>query len=358
MASATPKTVNPDTLTLYNSVPPYIQDWDVDNGYQLLSWLDGAGAMLQPTDNLVRDNYDNGGIGYSLLMNYPYYYNGYLNGVYYTGMLDLNDVNQALAFLPWFAQFVGLSLSIIPSSVFQTAANPNLSSIARVQMFQPYINNWIESIVYTNTFERGTIGHITNSLAAFLTTYSNYGSFMTSIASASISSGVMTYTLVGGAANYSVGDYATVYGFGKTVAGAANFNVSKAQVIAIGSGTFSVQTTQADATSPVASSYPSPYVGLASVSASAFTVLEGTHYVNGQYLPDANAVTILIPKRFFPSNVYNVVFSNSNLYSYYETIGNVPYYATYSSYPNTPFAITNFLSVVIPAGLTYNIVSI
>jgi hypothetical protein len=349
--------VQPDTQTLYSSIPQYIQDWDSSNDYKLLYWLDGVGSMLQPTDFLIRDGYDNNGIGYSLLMNYPYYYNGYLDGIYYSGMANYTDVNQALAFIPWFAQFVGVSLPVIPSSVF---SNQNLWI-----SLQPYINTWIETIVYTNSFERGTVSHIKNSLATFLINYSNYGLFQTSIKSASISSGVLTYEIqTNSTNNYNVGDYATVYGFGSPAEGFANFNITKTQVIAATgptgptSYTFSVPTTQG-ATGPTGPLSATGAIGTKSLSANAFTILENTNilggssvtnYLGAQFVNDAYSLVVLIPKNLVPSNSYGAIFTGPTYSSYA--------YSTYADYPNALAAITNFLSTVIPSGITYNIVTI
>ena len=80
----TPSTCAADTLKMWSSLPPFVQDQDASNGYPWLSFLDGPGQQLQQIDNLCRDN----GLipGWSILL----------------------DVSRCPTnALPWLAQFVG-----------------------------------------------------------------------------------------------------------------------------------------------------------------------------------------------------------------------------------------------------------
>jgi len=152
-------TINKDTQFLYASVPQYIQDWDATNGYQLLNWLNGVGAMLQPTDNFARDNNDSGILGWGLLFNYSYYNN----------LQNIEDVQQALVILPWLAQFVGTRLPQIPYSILELVGSVNPANTPPVPAaLQNYINTWVTQITSANGFQRGTVSAALNQLATFL----------------------------------------------------------------------------------------------------------------------------------------------------------------------------------------------
>ena len=154
-----PTSANADALFLYGSVPQYIQDWDANNGYQLLGWLNGVGAMLQPVDNLVRDDNDSGTLGWGLLFNYNYYKN----------LQNLTDVQQALVILPWLAQFVGTRLPQIPYSILNLVTNVNSSNSPAVPTaLQTYINSWVTQIQNFNGFQRGTVSAALNQFVVFL----------------------------------------------------------------------------------------------------------------------------------------------------------------------------------------------
>ena len=151
--------VNPDTTYLYKNIPDYIQEWDSGNSFQLASWLDGCCSILQPIDNLVRDTKTD--VGWSLLFDVNKY----------SKLTNLEELNNALAILPWFAQFVGTKLPIIPHNVLHT--RNIVSDLRFVQFVQPYIDKWINQIKYFNSFERGTVSSFIHSLALFLTEMNN-----------------------------------------------------------------------------------------------------------------------------------------------------------------------------------------
>lgn len=76
--------VSPDTLTLWSTLPQFVQDSDAANGYTFLLWLDGMGSQQQVIDNLCRDEGVNP--GWSILM----------------------DIERCPTYaLPWLAQFLG-----------------------------------------------------------------------------------------------------------------------------------------------------------------------------------------------------------------------------------------------------------
>ena len=146
--------VQSDTTHLYQSIPDYIQDWDSDNGYQLLLWLDGICTMLQTTDDWSRDDLTNDLVGWAKLFDYSLYYNP----------TSMETVRQALAVLPWFAQFTGTRLSQIPQIVIPET----YTDAQAAALYVPYINNWITQITSVNGFERGTLNSFLNSLATYL----------------------------------------------------------------------------------------------------------------------------------------------------------------------------------------------
>ena len=356
MAAITPDTARPDTLTLYSSVPEYIQDWDAQNGYSLLSWVDGAFAMLQPIDELVRDGYDNNGIGYSLLFNYLYYYSGTLQGVSSQGLADVADVNQALTVLPWFAQFVGTELPQIPTSA--------LFSQDIVNAIQPYVNNWIELIVSANSFERGTPSSVLNSLASFLTNLNNFQKNTIQVTSGQFTQAtqIATYSFIG--QRPTVGNYYSIYGFKKTD---AIFNLNKVQIVNVtinsdgASGTFDVLPNALIETDQTSNS-SNFGTAMQTISPSAFTLLEQTKYINSSFVYDPYSIAILVPKLYFPLSQYKKingigVFDYSQQYTVYEP-GGAAGYSTYSSYPNTLSNSKFFINQYIPAGLSCQIVLI
>lgn len=366
MGAITPDVALNDTLTLYSSVPQYIQDWDESNNYQLLSWLDGVCSMLQPLDNLVRDGYDNNGVGYSLLFNYLYYYSGNLKGQNSSGLANIEDVNQALIVLPWLAQFVGTELPQIPNTVL--APKTVLTNYNIVSAIQPYINNWIELIVYSNSFQRGTPSSILYSLAGFLTNLNNFQNqtIVVSNPSASLSGESVTYSYTG-QLPWGAGDYCTVYGFGQTNADDKVFNLNKVQVASVvqpsGStpGTFTVLSqVSADASSTASGT------AVRTISPAAFTLFEQTKIVNLAYVYDPYSIVILVPTKYFPSTQYKKVgsigvFDYTKLYSYYEPAPEgtgAAGYTTYMSYPNSLASASLFALLNIPAGLSYQIVTI
>ena len=167
-------TINIDTEYLYSYIPEYIQEWDLANANTganaapetlrgpLFSWLNGACSMLQSTDDWARDS--NIGVGWNLLFNYDYYNN--LN----SATVTQNDINRALAVLPWFAQFVGVQLNQIPYNVLDSNINDFPTYAATIL---PYIQNWILNIEKVNSFQRGTLDSFLNSLAIFLTALNN-----------------------------------------------------------------------------------------------------------------------------------------------------------------------------------------
>jgi len=75
-------------LTLWSSLPQFIQDNDAQNGYPWLSFLEGPGSILQTIDDLVRD---------------------VVTPTPYPGWSIVLDVTRCPAdALPWLAQCVGV----------------------------------------------------------------------------------------------------------------------------------------------------------------------------------------------------------------------------------------------------------
>jgi hypothetical protein len=163
-------TINLDTEYLYSYIPEYIQEWDLANANTdpnalpetqrgpLFTWLNGACSMLQSTDDWARDTEI--GVGWNLLFNYDYY------DSLTSATATQNDINRALAVLPWFAQFVGVQLYEIPYDVLDSNVGDFQQYAANIL---PYIKNWIASIKNANSFQRGTLNAFLTSLAVFLT---------------------------------------------------------------------------------------------------------------------------------------------------------------------------------------------
>ncbi len=74
-----------DTLTLWGSLPQFVQDADTANGLVFQTWLDAVGQQLQVIDDLARDQGSEP--GWAIVL----------------------DVTQCPTYaLPWLAQFVGV----------------------------------------------------------------------------------------------------------------------------------------------------------------------------------------------------------------------------------------------------------
>jgi len=84
-----PSTCSADTLLLWEGLPVFVQDQDAANDYPFLSWLEGAGSLLQTIDTLCRDDAV-GNPGWSVIF---------------------NATLCPTEYLPWLAQCVGVRFS-------------------------------------------------------------------------------------------------------------------------------------------------------------------------------------------------------------------------------------------------------
>jgi len=153
--------VQTDTTYFYQSVPQYIQDWDADNGYAFLLWLDGICSMIQNVDDFARDDLINGRVGWSDLFDYSIYEN-----------IDTSKPDwqatfaQALQVLPWLAQFVGTSL-------------PQMPNLPTPESRVAAVNNWITQLTTFNGFQRGSVSAFLELFALYLTNINPTGATVT-----------------------------------------------------------------------------------------------------------------------------------------------------------------------------------